>query len=392
MNILNKRAIELLIHLAVWVYMISTPFIFAHHNETVYWQQYVQCMVIPLMLCVVFYVNYLVFVPHYFMQHRNKAFAVSNVLLITICTAFIVLFMHYIAPLLRESLAQTGAFDSMPHKPHPAPHGSLHPTKPIKGFPFGTPRRPVEGAKIIMMTLRDAFGLICAAAVAMGIRLSSSWRKDEEKRKEMQLQLADAALRNLKTQTSPHFLLNTLNNIYSLTAFDTEKAQHAISELSKMLRYQLYESDAEKVLLRKEADFLNNYIELMRLRLDDKVKVTTSVNIMADESIVIAPHVLISLVENAFKHGVSAAEPSFIDISLDADLERIHFVCTNSNFPQHAESDKTQGGIGLQQVEQRLNLVYPGFHEWHHGPSADGKTYTSEIIIHNDAAPSNRKT
>lgn len=383
----NSRIIELLIHLAVWVYLLSTPFIFAHHNETLHWQQYVQSMVIPLMSCVVFYVNYLMFVPRYFMQHRNKMFAVSNVLLIVACTACIVLFMHYIAPLLRESLAQSGAFDGMPHKPHHRPHDGLPPGKPMKVFPFGTPKHPIEGAKIIMMTMRDAFGLVCAAAVAMGIRLSASWRKDEEKRKEMQLQLADAALKNLKTQTSPHFLLNTLNNIYSLTAFDTEKAQHAIIELSKMLRYQLYESDGEKVLMRKEAEFLNHYIELMRLRLPDSVEVKTEVKIAPDESIVIAPHVLISLVENAFKHGVSAGAPSFIHIMLDADLERIHFICTNSNFPQN-RNDKTQGGIGLHQVEQRLQLVYPGLHEWKHGPSPDGTAYTSEIIIHNDAAPS----
>ena len=387
---LNNRIIELLIHLAVWVYLLSTPFIFAHRNETLHWQQYVQSMVVPMMLCVVFYVNYLMFVPRYFMQHRNKSFIVSNVLLIAGCTTCIVLFMHYIAPLLHESLIQSGAFDNMPSPPKP-PHGhhaGPPPGKPMKGFPFGTPKLPIEGAKIVMLTIRDAFGLICAAAVALGIRLSASWREDEKKRKEVQLQLADAALKNLKTQTSPHFLLNTLNNIYSLTAFDTEKAQYAISELSKMLRYQLYESDTEKVLLRKEADFLSHYIALMRLRISDKVQITTHIDIAADDSIVIAPHVLISLVENAFKHGISAAEPSFIDIKLDADLERIVFECTNSNFPQRAESDKTQGGIGLHQVEQRLNLVYPGFHTWEHGPSADGKIYTSKIIIRNDAAPS----
>lgn len=384
----NNRILELLIHFAVWAYVLATPFFFTHHNETVHWQQYVQGMIIPTILCVVFYVNYLILVPRYYMQHRFKVFTTTNVLLIIACTTCIVLFMHYVAPMLRESLAQNGIAEGMPFKPHHGPHNG----KPMRDLTHMGHDHPKDSGRIVMMTIRDAFGLICAAAVAMAIRLSALWRKDAEKRKEIQLQLADAALKNLKTQTSPHFLLNTLNNIYSLTAFDTEKAQHAISELSKMLRYQLYESDAEKVLLRKEANFLNNYIELMRLRLGEKVTVNTQINIAADESIVIAPHILISLVENAFKHGVSAAEPSFINIRLDADLERIHFICTNSNFPQHAESDKTQGGIGLHQVEQRLNLIYHDYHEWNHGPSADGKTYTSEIIIHNDAAPSNLKT
>lgn len=381
---LNSRVIELALHIAVWAYVLASPFFFVHHDDTIHWQQYVQSMIIPLMLCIVFYTNYLCLVPRFFMQHRYKLFFVWNILLIVLCTSGIVLFMHYVAPILHESLAQSGALDGMGRKPH---HG-LHHDKPIRHrMPIG-PGHPKDSARIIMLTIRDAFGLVCATAVAMGVRLSASWRKDEEKRKEMQLQLADAALKNLKTQTSPHFLLNTLNNIYSLTAFDTEKAQYAISELSKMLRYQLYESDAEKVLLRKEAEFLSHYIALMRLRISDKVKITTHISIAADDSIVIAPHVLISLVENAFKHGISAAEPGFIDIKLDADLERIVFECTNSNFPQRAESDKTQGGIGLQQVEQRLNLVYPGFHTWEHGPSPDGKTYSSKIVIRNDAAPS----
>lgn len=376
----NTRAGEIIIHAAVWTYLLCTPYIFAHHSEDVQWQQYLQGMAVPLMLCVVFYVNYLVFVPRFFMQHRYKVFFTSNVLLIVTCTAAIVGFMHYISPLLRESLVHNGFASDMHHRFH---EGTRH-DRPIKELLHGGPLHPKDNGKIVMLTIRDALGLICAVAVAMSIRLSASWRKDAEKHKEIQLQLTDAALKNLKTQTSPHFLLNTLNNIYSLTAFDTEKAQHAISELSKMLRYQLYESDSEKVLLRKEANFLNHYIELMRLRMGEKVKVTTQIDIMADESIVIAPHVLISLVENAFKHGVSAGSPSFIDIRLNANLERIHFVCTNSNFPQSTDNDKTQGGIGLQQVEQRLNLVYPGYHEWRHGPSADGKTYTSEIIIKND--------
>lgn len=379
MQKINNHAIEVIIHTAVWAYMLATPFLFARHNETLHWQQYVECMVVPMALCIVFYVNYFVLVPRYFMQQRNKTFFTTNLLLIASCTTCIVVFMHYVAPILRESIMADGAMEGMHHKHHQGPHHG----GPMRGkLP---PPHDDFYRKIIMLTMRDVFSEICAVVVAIGIRLSSAWRKAAEQRKETQLLLANAALKDLKSQTSPHFLLNTLNNIYSLTAFDTEKAQHAISELSKMLRYQLYESDAEKVLLRKETDFLNNYIELMRLRVSDQVKVETSINIAPDESIVIAPHILISLVENAFKHGVSSQSPSFISISLDADLERIQFVCTNSYHPQTKASDKTQGGIGLHQVEQRLRLVYDGYYEWNYGPSADGQTYHSELVIYNDA-------
>lgn len=384
---LNNRIIELLIHLAVWVYLLSTPFIFAHRNETLHWQQYVQSMVVPMMLCVVFYVNYLMFVPRYFMQHRNKSFIVSNVLLIAGCTTCIVLFMHYIAPLLHESLIQSGAFDNMPSPPKP-PHGhhaGPPPGKPMKGFPFGTPKLPIEGAKIVMLTIRDAFGLICAAAVALGIRLSASWREDEKKRKEVQLQLADAALKNLKTQTSPHFLLNTLNNIYSLIAFNTDKAQEAVLDLAKMLRYQLYETELQEVPIQREAEFLDNYVKLMKLRLPETVQVNYTSRIPNGSNVLIAPHVLICLVENAFKHGISAKEKSFVEILLETTDSSIHFVCRNSYHPKHAETDKTPGGIGLQQVEQILQMTYADRYLWTYGTSPDQKSFTSELTINNES-------
>lgn len=381
------RHIEPLIHMMVLAYIYLSPFFFSRHGEEVSWQRYVQCIIVPTALCLAFYANYLYLVPRRFMQHRYKAFFCYNTIITLALIITIPLCFHYLSPLLHDGGG------GMHH--HGGPDGAFHPhhggpkTPHILPGPHHGGPKPhgvfIFGLFNGVMAIRDFVSVILAIAGAVALRLANEWRLIKAKSQQAQLQLADAALKNLKSQTSPHFLLNTLNNIYSLTAFDTEKAQHAILELSKMLRYQLYESDTPKVLLRKEADFLNHYIELMKLRTGDNVQITTHVNIAADESIVIAPHVLICLVENAFKHGVSAKAPSFIDISLDADLERIHFVCTNSNHPQpHSRSEK-EGGIGLQQVTQRLQLVYPGFHSWTHGPSQDGQTYTSEIIIYNDA-------
>lgn len=362
----NTHRYEFFIHILAWSYVLISPFLIPHHGETMHWQRYVQFLIIPTMLCVTFYVNYFVLVPRYFMQHRYKTYYLANIVLIGICYLCIEGFMQWAIPYLNTLMNESGIPQHHPRPKHL--HGS-HPNPQMH----------------LSMMARDIISLVFSAACAMALRLSIEWRHHELYSKETKLQHTDAALQNLKTQMSPHFLLNTLNNIYSLTVFDTEKAQHAILELSKMLRYQLYESDTEKVPLKKEADFLTNYIELMRLRLGEDVKVNFQSNIAPDESIVIAPHVLICLVENAFKHGISANEESFIDISLHADLQQIHFRCTNSNHPKSHTADKTPGGIGLQQVKQRLLLVYPDHHEWHYGPSADNKTYSSEIIIYNDA-------
>ncbi len=134
----------------------------------------------------------------------------------------------------------------------------------------------------------------------------------EAARKEAERNRTEAELKNLRNQLNPHFLLNTLNNIYALIAFDTDKAQQAVQELSKLLRYVLYDNQQTYVPLGKETDFIRNYIELMRIRLSSNVQMTTQIDILPDSQTLIAPLIFISLIENAFKHGISPTERSFI--------------------------------------------------------------------------------
>ena len=184
----------------------------------------------------------------------------------------------------------------------------------------------------------------------------------------------------LQNQLNPHFLLNTLNNIYALTAFDTEKAQQAIQELSKLLRYVLYDNQETFVPLTKEVEFIQNYIELMRIRVSSAVKINTNFQIRPDSQSPVAPLLFISLIENAFKHGISPTEPSFIDITLTEKDDEIHCVIRNSNYPKNA-MDKSGSGIGLEQVRKRLELLYAGRYEWHQQISSNQKEYSSILTI-----------
>lgn len=395
----QSKHVEVAIHIIGWLCLLGFPILFQHHNETIDWHRYMHGLFIPLVMLVMFYLNYLVLVPKYFMKRRYSMFFVFNVVAIIVCCFAINRYMSWSCGEIIQSKnfghdAPYGHGGAPHHGPGEALHRGTSPHRHGPQPPNGPMFSPLPGKpqgmmpKGVFFVIRDVFSLVMTMFTALAIRLSIEWHKSELVRQKYLTEHADAALKNLKAQTSPHFLLNTLNNIYSLTAFDPEKAQTAILELSKMLRYQLYESDSVKVLVRKEADFLRNYIELMRLRLDEKVKIDYSVSIAPDESIVITPHVLICLVENAFKHGICAKSPSFISIKLEADLDKIHFVCTNSNFPKCADTDKTPGGIGLQQVKQRLEHVYREWYRWESGPSEDGTTYTSEITIFNDSKPS----
>ena len=185
---------------------------------------------------------------------------------------------------------------------------------------------------------------------------------------------------NLRNQLNPHFLLNTLNNIYALIAFDADKAQTAVQELSRLLRHVLYDNQQNFVTLDKEMDFIRNYIELMRIRLSANVRVETKIDVRPDSRTEIAPLIFISLIENAFKHGISPTEPSFIRIHFSESPGEIHCEITNSYHPKSV-ADKSGSGIGLEQVRKRLELTYPGHYDWQQGVSEDMKEYKSILII-----------
>ncbi len=158
------------------------------------------------------------------------------------------------------------------------------------------------------------------------------------------------------------------------------KAQSAILELSKMLRYQLYEELGSCVSVEREVEFLQNYVALMRLRLNKNVEVTTDFRLTPHKEMQVAPHIFISIVENAFKHGVSITAPSHVHLRLDCDGKRLNFDCRNSYFPQRTH-ENPDGGIGLRLVKSRLELSYPGTHTWEHGIDSSRKEYYSRITL-----------
>ena len=172
-----------------------------------------------------------------------------------------------------------------------------------------------------------------------------------------------------------------MNNIYALTAFDTEKAQKAIIDLSKMLRHILYDYQQPYVSLKEEVEFLNNYIELMMIRIPDNIEIKRECNIPEPCNIQVAPMIFISLLENSFKHGISPNHKNFIHILLDANDERIMFAIENSNYPKTKE-ERSGHGIGLKQVERRLELAYSGKYRWEKKYDSKMNIYSSKIIIY----------
>ena len=214
------------------------------------------------------------------------------------------------------------------------------------------------------------------AAIAIGILHFIRVRQIRQQLLDEKAKSTEAELAWLKSQINPHFLFNTLNNISSLTQIDADAAQNAIAQLSDLLRYAMYETNKKMVPIGGEVEFMRNYIELMKLRCNEKTEVKTTFDIQKD--VEIAPLLFISLVENAFKHGVSSSRDSMIDIHLEQKDNCIVFTCDNTNYPKD-DADRSGSGIGLENTRRRLDLMYHDRYECEQ--ALNGDIYHVKITI-----------
>ena len=211
-----------------------------------------------------------------------------------------------------------------------------------------------------------------------GIKLMYQSIRDEQELKELKQQNMEAQMDYLKYQINPHFFMNTLNNIHALIDIDTDSAKNAVIELSKMMRYVLYESERETISLERDLQFLKNYIALMRIRYSNEVDIRIDQPERLPQRISIPPLLLIVFVENAFKHGVSSSRPSFIHIRIEVEGDKVAATIANSRIkPLDPNADS---GIGLANVRKRLELIYgEKRYTLRTEPTAD--TYTVKLVI-----------
>lgn len=341
----NKKltATETVIHILVWGLFFGIPlfFIWNRNNGTLEIGNYMRHCVIPLAFCLLFYFNYFLLVPRLLFAQKKKQFIIVNMLVILLLTA----------------LLQAVQMNASP------PKGRIH---------------EFVVNPMLLFIFRDLCSMVVITALAATIRMSRRWQQAENARREAEKSRSEAELKNLRNQLNPHFLLNTLNNIYALIAFDSDKAQNAVQELSRLLRYVLYDNSSQMVPLYKEAGFIRDYISLMKIRVASDVNIQTDITIDPASGTEVAPLIFISLIENAFKHGIAPSQKSFIRISLRED--DTHIVCDirNSYHPKK-DNDKSGSGIGLEQVARRLELLYSGRYTWDRA-TEDGE-YRSTITI-----------
>ncbi|MCK4664046.1 MAG: histidine kinase [Bacteroidales bacterium] len=313
---INSRLLTILIHVIVWASFIFLPVILfgiPDNNPSPY-----RPLFHLFLLITFFYLNTSVFIPK--LLSKRKIFLFITVMLLCI------IFIYFIREVFEYFLEVF----------------------------FGIIEEPVESPR--------RYGFVFSAffvfAISTSIKVTKEWYNNEKQKKEMENEKLISELSFLKSQVNPHFLFNTLNSIYSLANKKSDNTPTAIVKLSQLMRYMLYESKEELVNLESEIEYLNNYIELQKLRLFENIKIifTTTGDIQNKK---IEPMLLIPFIENAFKHGITYLKNTEINILIEVRNNKLFLKVENPIDKTNSTSKEENHGIGLQNIKQRLNLLYP---------------------------------
>lgn len=325
---------ENLIVLFIFLILFVLPVLFTKVEGVVSWRNVFKIWLDQSLLIPIFLINHWVLAPRLMLKKKYISFFASVFILIGVC-AFS--YYYYDEVINEKPLSQIQANDrSNPPQRRNSQQESQRPT-PIPPY-----------AHLLMYSL-------LIVGVDTGLLLSKEWHNNEEKKHILEKENAEMKLGILRNQVSPHFFMNTLNNIYALIDCNTPKAKEAVMKLSKLMRYMLYENEQGKVKLSKEFEFISSYIDLMKLRFAEDL----SVNLVLPSNILdieIPPMLFISFIDNAFKHGASYQKESSINIIFEIRGQNLLLTCINTKNNNNTDIEK--GGLGLQNSINRLDLIY----------------------------------
>ncbi len=363
---LKVKVYTFLLHLAAWLLFMALPLLFLNDrgqnsnyltllSQSYYW-------LFGATYIALFYLNTLLLIPAFLLKKRYWIYACILVVLLGL--------INLLQPYDKLLMSSEGGFPRFPHHdehfhrgdergiPGPPPDFSSRPPFPEHqgGKEFDFMPGPPRGRHFDNISLFLFFMII---GISTAIRIIRQWQLTEKRAIQAEADKASTELSFLKAQINPHFLFNTLNNIYTLAIMNDEHTAESILKLSNIMRYVTDEVTADFVLLENDINCIKDYIELQKLRLGD----STTVNFTIDGMPVgktISPLLLMSFVENAFKHGVSKNTPSVIDIAVSIEPQSVKLLCKNQIFAHSNELPRT--GVGLENTRHRLNHLYPDRH------------------------------
>lgn len=351
-----RKNLSILVHILGWVMLcvvllILSPLSWRMGEVELPIQFWWKQIFLVSMLILIFYSNSQIIVPKILLKGKNYLYLLIIIIGALLFYGLIVYFEQF--SLYSEKM-----------------HQVFNPDRP-----FNPKKRWLPGDVFQLLLYLISIGL------STSVSLVQKWQKDEAIRRELDRQRINTELSYLKAQINPHFFFNTLNNIYSLTNLDVSKAQEALLKLSRMMRYVLYENQKNETLLSKEVRFIEDYIELMKMRLSSKVKLDIQID-EPKEDLVIAPMLFLPFLENCFKHGISSQKESEIKIKMEIMGETVFFETKNHIFPISPDSPEAkENGIGLVNTQRRLSLLYPEKHRLKFGKDEANNQYWVNLTI-----------
>lgn len=374
----SGKYIEITILIVIWLVVLLSPLMAQIDREIIYWREVVGHWIklLPFLILSVF--NHFILVPFLFFKKRKVWYfmAVLFTLVILSYTLYGLIPKQnhsFLNPEMKGEIRK-GHPDSSP-PPNDEQAGARRPAFPDRR-PMPPPRNPVS----LPPGVNTALLALLIIGFDTGLRTVFKWSESEQEKLRLEKENVNNQLAFLRHQVNPHFFMNTLNNIHALIDIDTEEAKEAIIRLSHLMRHLLYDSNRAGSPLAKEVQFIQSYIELMRLRYSDKVKISLQLpDTLPDKQI--PPLLFTSLLENAFKHGISYRKASFIDMVLSVSENQLCFSIRNGKSGQEKYPDQSASGIGIENTRKRLDLLFASNYTLDIEDETDQYTVTLKIPL-----------
>jgi two-component sensor histidine kinase len=344
--------LENLIYLIVWLIIFISPVVRLSEQGEWGWEIVPEAWLIVLPFFILFLVNNYVLAPCFLMRRKSWRYAFFLFGCILLFSLEPLIMRTFLRP--NTEMFPEQRFNPRQREPFFSPPPAMRGRMPAR--PFLPPERR-NGWMINRFFINRLLIAILMIGFNIAIKFLFKSIRDDRRLRELQKHTLETELNYLKIQISPHFFMNTLNNIHALIDRDAEKAKETIIELSKIMRYVLYDADRPQVLLAQEFQFIVNYVALMRIRYTEQIDIRVQLPPEAPDAL-IPPLLFFTLIENAFKHGVSYRHDSFIHIILAIEDGRLRCMVANSLHPSRTDAQPL--GVGMENMRKRLELLYEG--------------------------------
>jgi hypothetical protein len=328
--------------------VFSVPFFNQRIDNTINWDKVSGEWVSMFSFLLIFILNTLWLVPKFLFQKKYRSYVGITLIAILLIIGATILIKMYIIPPQPLAMPPMNLGPGMP------------PMELGPGMPPPMGYNPVTepASKSLFMIFVDNLILsILVVGVGTAFKLVSQWLSEESKRKDLEKEQLKTELALLRHQVSPHFFMNTLNNIHALIDINAEDAKNTIIQLSVMMRYLLYDTAHGQTTLKQEIAFIESYISLMKIRFPENVTITLEVP-EDIRDIEIPPMLFISFLENAFKHGVSYQSESYVIFRIEQNNNKLNCSIRNSKFKSKESDEKSYSGIGLANIKKSLELLF----------------------------------